>query len=105
MAKECPDLTALSDQEIQEFWSGNTPQNLKLVGDRLMAESLPERPLRESVQFSGQQLAELREQLSLSLEEVAETLGVTVEILKAWESESLRPPESLGLIYRNWLEA
>lgn len=104
MAKQCPDLTAFSDRELREFWEGNDPEELKLVGDRLMAESLPERTPRTDLQTSGIQLLELRRNLGWKRGDAAQKLGVTEEMIKAWEREKMRPPESLMLIYQAQLE-
>ncbi len=103
MAKQCPDLTALTDQELRDFWEQHEPESLKLVGDRLMAESLPTREPRTDLQATGIKLLELRRNLGWKRGEVALKLGVTEEVIKSWEREKMRPPESLMLIYEKSL--
>lgn len=98
MKKICPDLNALSDQALREFWQQNRPEHLKRLGDRLLAESLPKIPPRES-SFYPQDLARQRLARNLSLQDMSRFLGVNPAVLAAWESGSVRPPASLSLIY------
>lgn len=98
MKKLCPDFTTMSDQALREFWQRNQPQQLKRLGDRLLAESLPKIEPR-GPEFYGVDLAARRIALNLTLTQAALNLGVTPAILAAWESGEVRPPASLPLIY------
>lgn len=100
MAKNCPDLVAMSNQELQEFWSKNRPSNLKMSGDRLLAETLPLQPARRApFLLPPYRLAGLREEAGVSLEQVAAELGITADLLASWELDHMRAPASLSLIY------
>lgn len=100
MKKLCPDLTAMSDDALREFWQKNQPQSLKRLGDRLLAESIPRIEPR-GPEFYGVDLTARRVSLGLTLNQAAQILGVTPAILAAWESGEVRPPASLPLIYAN----
>jgi DNA-binding XRE family transcriptional regulator len=102
MKKLCPDLTALSDDALREFWQQHQPHQLKRLGDRLLAESLPKWEPR-SPEFCAPDLAERRQALNLTLNQAALQLGVTPVTLAAWESGEVRPPASLPLIYAHAL--
>lgn len=99
MARDCPDLLRFDEQGLREFWSAQDPFELKRLGDRLLAESLPTRPPRPGLEPEPGSLPPLREKAGLTLGQLAEKLGVNPELLAAWESGRIRPPESLGLIY------
>ena len=96
--KDCPDLTKLSAQEKAEFWSNNDPRELKMLGDRLLAESLPHVESSTPREEVRQRAAESRQKLGWSLEKLSETLGVTTEVLAAWEEDRVKPPECLPLV-------
>lgn len=98
MKKPCPDLTTYSDDSLREFWSSHQPDQLKRLGDRLLAESLP-RVAARSAEFYSANLESLRQQVNMSQAQMALRLGVTPAILAAWESGQVRPPASLPLIY------
>lgn len=98
MKKPCPDLTALSDSALRDFWSNHQPDQLKRLGDRLLAESLP-RVAPRSADFYPTNLESLRQQANLSQAQMALRLGITPAILAAWEGGQVRPPASLPLIY------
>lgn len=103
MKKLCPDLTALSDDALREFWRTHQPQQLKRLGDRLLAESLPKLEARPP-EFYVADLAARRQATNLTLAQAAIQLGVTPTILAAWESGEVRPPASLPLIYAQALK-
>ena len=98
--KDCPDLTKFSEAEKREFWESSDPRELKRVGDRLLAESLPiiesTRP-REEI---SEEAFQAREELGWSLKQVSESLGITEELLEAWEDDRVKAPECLPLVVR-----
>lgn len=96
--KDCPDLTKLTAQEKAEFWSTADPRELKMLGDRLLAESLPHVESSVPREEVSRLAVERRQRLGWSLEEISETLGVTTEILAAWEEDRVKPPECLPLV-------
>jgi DNA-binding transcriptional regulator YiaG len=98
MKKTCPDLVALSDDALRDFWQRHTPEQLKRLGDRLLAESLPraEPRLRD---FYAEDLAALRQAAGFTIAQASQRLEVTPVILMSWESGEVRPPASLSLIY------
>ncbi len=98
MKKPCPDLTALSDSALRDFWSSHQPDQLKRLGDRLLAESLP-RIAPRPPEFYAASLESLRQQSNQTQAQMALRLGITPAILAAWESGQVRPPASLSLIY------
>ena len=98
MKRACPDLVALSDDDLRAFWNQHKPEELKLLGDRLLAECLPRYPERPG-DFYSPDLAEVREALGLTLETVARRLGVSRTMLRSWEHGEIRPPASLKLLY------
>lgn len=98
MKKLCPDLNSLADAALREFWQSHRPEQLKRLGDRLLAESLPKIQPRDQ-SFYPADLSQRRVALNVSVEEMSKRLGVTPAILIAWETGSVRPPASLGLIY------
>jgi DNA-binding XRE family transcriptional regulator len=99
MKRPCPDLLAMEDQQLRDFWKVQRPENFKRLGDRLLAESLPRFPPREA-SFYLSDLGQLRTAANLSLEQLSQRLGVSSSILKAWEEGEVRPPASLSLIYQ-----
>lgn len=100
MARDCPDLLRFDEQALREFWSHQDPFDLKRLGDRLLAESLPTREPRQGLEPEPGSLESLRREAGLTLGQLAEKLGVNPELLAAWERGRIRPPESLGLIYQ-----
>lgn len=98
MKKICPDLVAMSDDELRNFWGKTRPEDLKRLGDRLLAESLP-RVESRVCDFYSDNLAELRQSAGLTVGQAAEKLSVTPVIVMSWESGEVRPPASLSLIY------
>ena len=98
MKKPCPDLTALSDEALRQFWTNHRPHQLKRLGDRLLAESLPKLEPR-GAEFYVDDLASRRQALNLTLHQAALELGVTTTVLAAWEAGEVRQPPSLPLIY------
>jgi DNA-binding transcriptional regulator YiaG len=98
MKKLCPDLSAMTDDALRQFWRDHSPEQLKRLSDRLLAESLPRfAPRPES--FYAADLVQQRVARNLSLQDMATRLGVNPAILTAWESGAVRPPASLALIY------
>ena len=102
MKKLCPDLVALDDAALVAFWETHKVNQLKRLGDRLLAESLPRFEARDS-KFYPTDLSTRRQGLNLSLSDTALRLGVNPVVLAAWESGEVRPPASLGLIYTQGL--
>ncbi|MGE0494942.1 MAG: hypothetical protein AB7S38_37390 [Vulcanimicrobiota bacterium] len=100
MAKECPDLLLMSVERLTEFWQQNDPESLRRVGDRLLAESLPGREPRQGLAVEPGWLTQTRETRGVELAAMADRLGVTPHLLASWEQGAVRPPESLGLIYK-----
>lgn len=99
MAKKiCPDLVAMSDSELRQFWFDHHPDQLKRLGDRLLAESLPRFEPRPEEFYPGD-LSQLRLKTRYTQTQLAELLGVTPTVLAAWEEREVRPPASLALIY------
>lgn len=96
--KDCPDLTKLSLQEKAEFWQNTDPREMKMLGDRLLAESLPHVESSVAREDVSRRAALGREKLGWSVEQMAETLGVTPQVLQAWEEDRVKPPESLPLV-------
>jgi len=98
VSKPCPDLLAMNDDELRDFWGRHQPADLKALGDRLLAESLP-RFAPRAEEFYPDNLAERRRALPISSSKMAELLGVNLNVLRSWEAKTLRPPASLSLIY------
>ncbi len=100
MLKDCPDLTKFSSAEKREFWESSDPRELKRVGDRLLAESLPMVESSRSREEVSEEAFLAREELGWSLKQVSESLGVTEELLEAWEDDRVKAPECLPLVVR-----
>lgn len=96
--KECPDLTKLSIEEKEKFWNEHDPKSLKSLGDRLLAESLPHNPASRPREVTAQEAFEAFQGLGMEPEQLAETLGVTVELLGAWLEDRVKAPESLPFL-------
>jgi len=99
MKKPCPDLVHLDDEGLTDFWKRHRPDELRSLGDRLLAESLPRFPARNEA-FYLENLAAEREKHHFDLEKMAGLLDVNPTVLQAWESGEVRPPASLALIYK-----
>lgn len=96
--KECPDLTVLSLEKKRELWQENDPRQMRSLGDRLLAESLPHVEPSLSREDVADQAYEARQRLGWSHEELCEAIGVTPELLLAWEEDRVRSPESLPYV-------
>jgi DNA-binding transcriptional regulator YiaG len=96
---EAPNLMQMSNSELEAFWLTHQPTEVRNLGDRLLAESLPRFPPREE-RFYPDDLTEVRQAIPLTIAQMAQALGVTESTVMAWESFMVRPPASLGLIYR-----
>lgn len=96
--KDCPDLAAMTTEQRAEFWSQNDPRELRRLGDRLLAESLPREEhscAREALSLA---VGQRRESGGWSVATVAKVLGVTESLVQAWESDKVKTPDSLPLI-------
>lgn len=96
--KDCPDLAAMTSQQRSEFWSHSDPRELRRLGDRLLAESLPREQhscAREALSLAAAQRRELG---GWSRATVAKVLGVTESLVEAWETDKVKTPDSLPLI-------
>ena len=100
MKKPCPDLVHLDDAALTALWKSHCPNDLKNLGDRLLAESLP-RFAPRGPEFYLDDPAQVREKANKTLEQVAKDLDINPFVLEAWESGEVRPPASLALIYAN----
>lgn len=98
--KKCPDLTKLSFEEKKEYWSSQDPRQLKDLGDRLLAESLPHNESSSPREEIAKSLAQVRTQSGLTVEELSEVLGVTEDVYLAWEEDRVKAPESLPLVVK-----
>jgi ribosome-binding protein aMBF1 (putative translation factor) len=97
--KDCPDLAAMTGAQRAEFWSHNDPRELRRLGDRLLAESLPrddDEPNHRSI--LSQQFRERQVTGGWSRARLADLLGVTDSMLEAWERDQIKTPDSLPLI-------
>ena len=98
MKKPCPDLVQLDDQQLVDFWKSHHPGDVKNLGDRLLAESLPRFAPRPA-QFYCADLAGQRDKTQLSRDQMAELLNINASVIEAWETGEVRAPASLTLIY------
>ena len=98
MKKQCPDLVNLNDEQLIEFWEAHRPEELRNLGDRLLAESLPLFSARPS-SFYLSDLAARREAAGRTLEQMAQSLSINPSVLQAWETGEVRAPASLSRIY------
>lgn len=83
-----------------EFWKSADPRELKRLGDRLLAESLPHYEPSRPRELISREAAKAREDLGWSLEQLSEVLGVTPELLSAWEEDRVKSPECLPLVLK-----
>lgn len=102
--KDCPDLAAMSEQQRREFWSQTDPRQLRRLGDRLLAESLPLRDGPNHRERLAQESVAARQQGGWSRPAVAQLLGVTESMLQAWEEDQVKAPDSLPLVLRRLAE-
>lgn len=96
--KDCPDLAGMSCDQRTEFWSKNDPRELRRLGDRLLAESLPREATSRPREELSQACLRGREEAGWSRGAVAKLLGVTESVLEAWENDRVKAPDSLPLI-------
>jgi DNA-binding transcriptional regulator YiaG len=98
--KDCPDLAAMTGAQKADFWTQNDPRELRRLGDRLLAESLPHEEGEEAAprELLSQQAAEKRASGGWSRADVAKLLGVTESMLEAWETDRVKTPGSLPLL-------
>jgi DNA-binding transcriptional regulator YiaG len=85
-------------EEKREFWQANDPRELKSLGDRLLAESLPHVESNLPREQISLEVARQRQDLNLELDQLSELLGVTADLLEAWEEDRVKPPESLPFV-------
>lgn len=88
----------MSRDEKIDFWGTHDPRELRRLGDRLLEESLPHVSgtlLRQEV---SRQVRHELVTLGWEPEKVCEALGVTIELLEAWEEDRVKAPESLPLV-------
>lgn len=98
--RKAPDLFRCTDAELQAFWKGQDPGQVEALGDHLLAECLPRYNGREyDFAFPPSRLIELREKAGLSREQLAENMGINPDMLQAWETDQLKIPGSIYLIY------
>ncbi len=96
--KDCPDLAAMTGEQRAEFWSQNDPRELRRLGDRLLAESLPRENASSPREVLSLASAQRREAGGWSRAAVAKVLGVTEDLVEAWETDKVRAPDSLPLV-------
>lgn len=88
----------MSASEKVEFWKELDPRQLRSLGDRLLAESLPHVESSRAREDIADDSYDAREKLGWSHEQVAEALGVTAELVWAWEEDRVKAPECLPLV-------
>lgn len=98
--KDCPDLAAMSENQRAEFWSQADPRELRRLGDRLLAESLPLRDGPNHRERLADESLEARESGGWTVTGAAKILGVTESLLEAWEDDQVKAPDSLPLVLR-----
>lgn len=97
--RDCPDLAAMTSAQRAEFWSRSDPRELRRLGDRLLAECLPkDADVPNHRDLLSQQARERRLHGRWSAVGLAKLLGVTANMLEAWERDQVKPPDSLPLI-------
>lgn len=96
--KDCPDLTKMNAQAKADFWLQNDPREMRRLGDRLLAESLPSYESDATREEICQKISEAMQSLGWDLERAAEAIGTTPEVLASWEEDRVRAPESLPYI-------
>lgn len=90
----------MSPSQRAEFWTQADPRELRRLGDRLLAESLPLRDgPNQRVRLADESL-EAREAAGWSRASVAKLLGVTESMIEAWEDDQVKAPDSLPLVLR-----
>jgi DNA-binding transcriptional regulator YiaG len=95
---EAPNFVALSDSELETFWRSHQVSDVRNLGDRLLAESLPRFAPRDS-HYYPEDLSQRRQAIPMTVIQVAQQLGVTEALVMGWESGMMRPPASLAIIY------
>ncbi len=98
--KDCPDLVVMSESQRAEFWSQADPRELRRLGDRLLAESLPLRDGPNHRERLADESLDARESGGWSRAGIAKVLGVTESMLEAWEEDQVKAPDSLPLVLR-----
>lgn len=91
-------------QEKVEFWQSSDPRELKSLGDRLLAESLPHVSPSRSREEVAVEIHKVRQHLGWSPLQVSRTLGVTEELFVAWEEDRVRAPECLPHVLKRLAE-
>lgn len=81
-----------------DFWAQADPRELRRLGDRLLAESLPRDDESEPRELLAERSARRREAGGWSRDQVANVLGVTESMVEAWETDRVKPPDSLPLV-------
>lgn len=102
--KDCPDLAAMSPSQRAEFWSQTDPRELRRLGDRLLAESLPLRAGPNYRERLADAALAAREATGWSRETTAKLLGVTESLIEAWEDDQVKTPDSLPLVIKRLAE-
>lgn len=89
----------MTGEQRTDFWSKNDPRELRRLGDRLLAECLPNEEStstpREILSLASSQR---REAGGWSRATVAKTVGVTESLIESWETDQVKTPASLPLI-------
>lgn len=83
----------MTAQEKIDFWQKTDPKKLRRLGDRLMAESLPMYESTRPREEVGQEFAQVRQSSGWSAKEAGELLGVTENMILAWETDTVKTPE------------
>ncbi len=90
----------MSDSQRVEFWSQADPRELRRLGDRLLAESLPLRDGPNHRERLADESLAAREAGGWSRAQVAKLLGVTESMIEAWEDDQVKSPDSLPLVLK-----
>lgn len=96
--KDCPDLASMSYDEKVKFWAQTDPRTLRRLGDRLLAESLPDHKSHEAREQLSANIHAKRMAAGFSLPALAKQLGVSESLLSAWEEDRVKAPDSVLLI-------
>lgn len=94
----------MTAREKQEFWKDLDPRQMRSIGDRLLAESLPHVELSRAREEIADDSYEAREKLGWTHQQVGEALGVTAELVWAWEEDRVKAPECLPLVLQRILQ-
>lgn len=90
----------MSDSQRAEFWSQVDPRELRRLGDRLLAESLPRRDGPNHRERLADESLAAREAGGWGRVQVAKLLGVTESMIEAWEDDQVKSPDSLPLVLK-----